>query len=163
MKRHLRTFVLPCALALLALSSLPQRASAEVGLGPHLGYNFDWDEPVIGGELRADIARVSRSVQLQIDPTLSLAFLGANTVVFDISLNLPFQFEINDSVLRPYLAPGLAFLHSSGHWGSDSNLFLNLIGGLLFDFGKVDPFVQLKIMIPHGSLVELVGGVLFEL
>ena len=148
-------------LALLALVFSPARASAEVSIGPHLGINFDWDEPVIGGEVRADLAQLSPSVQLQIDPTLSLAFPGDGTI-FDLSVNLPFQFTINDSVLRPYVAPGLAFLHWSGHRGSDSNLFLNLIGGLLFDLGSVDPFVQLKVMIPHGSLVELLGGVLFR-
>ena len=33
----------------------------------------------------------------------------------------------------------------------------------LTDLGSVDPFVQLKVMIPHGSMAELMGGVLFKI
>ena len=49
MKPRIVSLLVPCALAWLALSCVPARASAEVSVGQHLGYNFDWDEPVIGG------------------------------------------------------------------------------------------------------------------
>jgi hypothetical protein len=125
-----------------------------------MGINFDWDEVFIGGELRTDVAELSPTVQLQLNPSLSLAFPGRG-VIFDMSFNVPFQFYVRDSVLRPFTGPGLALVDHTG--GGHADLFLNLIGGLLFDLGNVDPFLQLKVMIPHHAAVELMGGVLFRL
>jgi hypothetical protein len=150
-----------CCAAVLVASS-PGAARAEVVVGPHLGINFDWDEVLIGGEARVDIATLAPTVVLQIDPSLTLAFIGGG-VAMDFSFNLPFQFMIRDSVVRPYSGPGLALVHYSGDAGSATDLYLNLLAGLLFDLGSVDPFVQLKVMVPHGSMAELLAGALFRI
>ena len=147
----------------VALVAAPASASAEVNLGPHLGINFDWDEVILGGEVRPDIATLAPTVIMQLDPSFTFALLGGGATALDFSLNVPFEFMIRDSVLRPFSGPGLALVHYSGNGGSATDLYLNIIGGLLFDLGSVDPFVQLKVMIPHGSMSELMAGVLFKI
>lgn len=146
------------------LAFAPTQVYADAGLGPHVGLNFDWNEALVGAEARIDVAQLSQSVVMQLDPSFTLAFLGGG-VAMDISLNLPFQFVIRDSVIRPFSGPGLALIHYTGGAGgtSVSELYLNILGGLLFDLGTVDPFVQLKVMLPHGSMAELLGGVIFTL
>lgn len=157
---HCITFVVACAAACLA--SLPGAARAEVNIGPHLGINFDWDEVVLGGEVRVDVATLAPTVVLQLDPAVTLAFFGGG-VAMDFSFNLPFEFVIRESVLRPYSGPGLAVVHYSGDFGSATRVYLNILAGLLFDLGAVDPFVQIKLMVPHGSMSELLAGVLFKI
>jgi hypothetical protein len=149
-------------LLMLVGLSAPSRASAETLLGPHLGVNFDWGELFLGGELRADIAEISPQVKLQLDPSLSLALFDRGTAI-DFGCNVPFQFLVSDSPVRPFVAPGLSLVHYTARHGSDTQLYLNLIGGVLFDLHGIDPFVQLKVMVPHGSMAELMGGVLFKI
>jgi hypothetical protein len=153
--------VLAAAVALLAA---PHAAQAEASIGPHAGLNFDWEEVVIGGEARVDMAQLSGNITLQLDPAVTFAFPGSG-VAMDFSLNMPFVFVIRDSVLRPFSGPGLALIHYTGGSGGTSvtDLYFNILAGLLFDLGTVDPFVQLKVMVPHGSMAELIGGVLFTL
>ncbi|HEX7478076.1 MAG TPA: hypothetical protein VF331_09740 [Polyangiales bacterium] len=154
--------LLLCFLLLVASGLGPRSAAAEASLGPHLGVNFDWGELFLGGEARVDLADLSPEVKLQLDPYLSLALFGHGSAI-DLGCNVPFQFMIHDSSVRPFAAPGLAIIHYSGGHASDTQLYLNMIGGVLFDLGSVDPFVQLKVMVPHGSMAELMGGVLFKL
>jgi hypothetical protein len=123
--------------------------------------NFDYDDAFIGLEGRCDVADVSSNVILQINPSFSYYFTDVIDV-FNFSLNLPFEFQINDSVLRPMVAPGIGLWHFS-NGGSETDLTLNLIGGLLFYLGPVEPFVQLRIYIGDGSGAELMGGLLFRL
>lgn len=131
-------------------------------LGPHFGINFDVDDPFIGVEGRFDIANIGRSAIVQVNPTFSYYFTD-NVDLFNFSLNFPFEFKIGDSVLRPLFAPGLGIYHLS--WDNDSNteVTLNLLGGLLFFLPPVEPFVQLKVAIGDDSMAELLGGILFQL
>ena len=132
-------------------------------LGPHLGLNFDYNDPLIGLEGRIDLANLTRTVILQIDPMFSYYFTD-NIDVFNFSLNMPFEFEITGSVLRPFIAPGLAVIHvSADAGGSDTDAALALLFGLLFRLDAVDPFVELRVLIGDNSMAELIGGVLFRL
>jgi hypothetical protein len=159
---RLQLAVTACAATLLVLA--PTAARAEVSVGPHAGLNFDWEEPVIGAEARLDLSELTPTVVLQLDPAFTLAFLGGG-VAMDIGVNLPFMFVIRDSIVRPYSGPGLSVVHFTGGSGGTSitDVYFNLLGGMLLDFDGVDPFAQLKVMVPHGSMVELMVGVLFRL
>ena len=130
-------------------------------LGPHLGYNLDLDDPFLGVESRIDLTNVGRSVILQLNPSLSYYFVD-NFDLFNFSLNLPFEFVIGGSKLRPFAAPGLGLFHYS-NGGSNTEAALMLLAGLLFRLGVVDPYVQLRVAIAEESLADLMGGVLFEL
>jgi hypothetical protein len=130
-------------------------------LGPHLGYNLDFDAPLLGVESRIDLTNVGSSVILQLNPSFSYYFVD-NVDLFNFSLNLPFEFVIGGSKLRPFVAPGFGLYHFS-NGGSHSEGALMLLAGLLFRLGVVDPFIQLRVGIADASWADLMGGVLFEL
>ena len=130
-------------------------------IGPHLGYNLDIDDPLLGVESRIDLTNVGSSVILQLNPSFSYYFTD-NIDLFNVAVNLPFEFVIGGSKLRPFVAPGIGFIHVS-NGGSDTDAALILLAGLLFRLGVVDPFIQLRVMINDGSSADLMGGVLFVL
>ena len=159
--RTFRSLLLACAAGATAVTLLasPSIAHAErATIGPHLGVNFDVDDLLLGGESRIDVATLGTSVIVQLNPSFSYYFVD-NYTLFNISFNVPFEFVIEGSKLRPFTAPGLGLFAGDG--GSD--LKLNVLGGLLFRLDAVDPFVQLRIAFIDGSTVDLMGGVLFRL
>lgn len=143
------------------LFAIPARAERNT-LGPHLGVNFDVDDAFLGIEGRFDVGDIGRSAIVQLNPSFSYYFTEGGDL-FNFSFNVPFEFRIDGSVLRPMLAPGLGVWHWSGNNNSDTDLTLNLIAGLLFALDVVDPFVQLRVAIGDGSSAELMGGILFRL
>ena len=159
-------FALVLCLAAAGMVVLPLTAHAKRStLGPHVGINLDWDTALLGLEGRFDIVGVG-SATLQLNPTFSYYFDDDdnNLAIFNFSLNLPFEFKIGDSVLRPFVGPGLGVLHfSRDNVDDDTDLKLNLLGGLLFYLDPVDLFVQCKFAIGDGTEAEIIGGLLFHL
>jgi hypothetical protein len=146
----------------LACACFANVAHAErATLGPHLGFNLDFDDPFLGVESRIDLTSVGSSVILQLNPSFSYYFVD-NIDLFNFSLNLPFEFVIGGSKLRPFVAPGFGLYHFS-NGGSNTEAALMLLAGLLFRLGVVDPFIQLRVAIADESWADLMGGVLFEL
>lgn len=146
-----------CALALLLLFT-PTAHAERATIGPHVGYNFDGEVLLLGAESRIDLTQAGRSVIVQLDPSLSYYFFE-DFSLFNFSLNVPFEFIVGDSVLRPFVAPGLALFFGD----PDEELRLNLIGGLLFKLDAVEPFVQLRAAVIDGDVVDLMGGLLIRL
>jgi hypothetical protein len=167
MDLRLLRLALALCLAAAGLLALPLPAQAKRStLGPHVGINLDWDTALLGLEGRFDLVTVGRSAMLQLNPTFSYYFDDDdNTLaIFNFSLNLPFEFQIGDSVLRPFFAPGFGLLFfSRDNVDDDTDLKLNLLGGLLFYLDPVDLFVQCKVAIGDSTEAEIVGGLLFHL
>ena len=157
-----RTALSTLALVLLSSLATPSLVQADASLGPHLGINFDWDDPLIGLEARFDTARLGNSANLQLSPSFSF-YLVNDVTILNFSFLVPFEFIIQNSSLRPFVAPGLGifFFDFEGHSNTDAKLAL--VGGLLFDLESVEPFFEMRAFVIDGSLVELVGGVLFKL
>jgi hypothetical protein len=154
-------FIAPLVLATVLLA-LPAVALAnDASLGPHLGINFDFDDPFLGLGGRFDVGRLSSSVVVQLNPSFSYYFID-NADLFNFSLNVPFEFVVSGTTLRPFAAPGIGLWHYS-NGGSDTDLSFNILAGLLFELKVVEPFFQLKINIGDGSSAELMGGALFVL
>jgi hypothetical protein len=152
-------------LMVLALTSVPAAAAqAERNtLGLHLGINFEGDDPLfLGPEGRFDVATISQRVIVQLNPSMSYYFVD-NVTLLNFSFNVPFEFVLENTVVRPMVGPGLGLYFADWDGGSDTDLNLNILGGVLFHFEAVDPFVQLRLAIGDGSTVELMGGVLFVL
>lgn len=156
---RLPTLLLAASCAALLLFGLVPTAHAErATIGPHLGWNFDWDDLLLGAESRIDLGNAGQSVIVQLNPSLSYYFIE-NVDVLNLSLNVPFEFVIGGSVLRPFVAPGLALFFGD----FDEELKLNLIGGLLFKLDAVEPFVQLRAAVIDGEVVDLMGGLLIRI
>jgi hypothetical protein len=154
-----------CLSAVVLACAVPTPARAERNtLGPHLGVNFDYDDPFIGVEGRIDLTRLNPNLILQLNPSFSLYFLDGPASLFNISVNVPFEFRVNETV-RPFLAPGLGIWHWDWDDGDrdDTEVMLNLIVGLLFVLPPVEPFVQLRVAVGDTSFAELMGGILFRL
>jgi hypothetical protein len=160
--REKRLNMLVSALALgAALLPLTAARAERSTLGPHVGFNFDVDDPFIGFEGRFDVGDIGTTAIVQINPSVSYYFTDYIDLL-NFSLNVPFEFKVRGSVLRPFVAPGLGIWHRN-NGRSDTDLALNLIGGLLFDVDAVEPFVQLRVSIGDGSTAELMGGLLIQL
>ena len=108
-------------------------------------------------EGRFDLGDIGSSAIVQLNPSFSYYFSEGDDLL-NFSLNVPFEFLIAGSVVRPLAAPGIAIWHRD-----DADVALNLIGGVLFALDPVEPFVQLRVSIGDGSTVDLMGGVLFRL
>ena len=158
----MRSAVLAAALVLAGTCLCTEAHAERATLGPHLGFNLDLDDVFIGIESRIDLTNAGSHVILQLNPSFSYYFTD-NIDLWTVALNLPFEFVISGSKLRPFAAPGLVLLHWSNDGGSDTDAGLNLLAGLLFRLGAVDPFVQLRVAIADDSMADLMGGVLFKL
>jgi hypothetical protein len=156
-------YALAAAIAAFAAIGFAPVACADAGIGPHLGLNFDGEDPVFAGvNARIDIARVAETVELQIDPSLAYYFTSSATV-FHFALSLPFEFRLQDSNLRPFAGGGLSLFYVHENHEGDLRPRLNLIGGLAFALEALKPFIELRIILGHGSGFELLGGLLFNL
>jgi hypothetical protein len=154
-----RLLVFAALLLLLPVSSAHAERNT---LGPHLGFNFDMDDLFLGVEGRFDVANIDQSVIVQLNPSFSLYFTH-NVNLFNFAFNVPFEFQIHDSVLRPFAAPGIGIYTATGR-GSGTDVKLNLIGGLLFHLqAPLEPYVQLRLAVGGGATAELMAGLLFRL
>lgn len=151
------------AALLFAVFACLGRAQAERNtLGPHLGYKFDDGGALLAGaEGRFDVANIGQSAIVQLNPSFSLYFPPHN-VTLNFAFNVPFEFLIHDSVLRPFAAPGIGIYHSTAR-NAGTTARLNLIGGLLFHLQALEPFIQLRFVCGDGISPELMGGLLFRL
>jgi hypothetical protein len=146
------------AFTLSALSPVA-RAESSLAIGPHLGINLDHGNLHIGGDLLIELTELSPNVTLGIWPSYAHVFIEDGHDVELLGCDFPFIFEIDGSIVEPFLAPGLGLA-----FYGDTSLKLNLIGGTFFETNSaVRPFVALAIRLIDGTFVDLLGGVLFEL
>jgi hypothetical protein len=157
----MRSLAYALVLLLATLGSVGVAHAERATIGPHLGFNLDFDDPFLGVESRIDLTNVGSSVILQLNPSFSYYFVD-NVDLFNFCVNMPFEFVIGGSKLRPFAAPGFGLLHWS-NGGSHTDAALMLLAGLLFRLGAVDPYVQLRVAIGDDTLADLMGGVLFAL
>ena len=169
-----RGLAVSTCLAVLATGSpvAAQDAGLRSSIGPHLGLNFDAEDAYLGLQGRVGVVEITPTVLLQLYPNASYYFTGdPGPTVINFSFDVPFEFVIRNSVLRPYAAPGLGiwYLHWDTRVGDDTglDLTLNLLGGLLFALQGVEPFVELRLIVGGGYGndldAELRGGVVFVL
>jgi hypothetical protein len=114
--------------------------------GPHIGYNFDVKELLLGAQLSWPIAP-----QLDLYPTFDYYFVSPGSLW---ALNLDLKYRPPTRYGVWYVGGGLNFLKATG--GSDTNL--NLLTGLEGRRGRTRPYVEAKFVIGNGSAFQLVGG-----
>ena len=114
--------------------------------GPHLGYNFDVEELLIG-------AQVSWPMSPQIDlyPTFDYYLVSGASLW---ALNFDLKYRPPTRYGAWYLGGGLNLAHSSG--GSDTNL--NLLTGLEGRRGRTRPYAEARFILGSGSSFQIVGG-----
>lgn len=95
---------------------------------------------------------------------------GVDIDYWELNGNIVYDFEVTTAPkLTPYVGAGLNVAHvsvdltSPGLTGGGSNteLGVNLLGGLEFGLGKIRPFVEIKVELEGGEQFVITGGVLF--
>lgn len=155
MFRH--CLALCCLLTMLA----PLRTvhAEDLFVGPHVGFNLDEGSLHLGADLVIQVTRLSPSVTLGVWPSFAHVIVHDGHDVELVGVDFPFVFELADTIVSPFIAPGLGLA-----FYGDTSVKVNVIGGAFFELDSpVRPFIALAIRLVDGTFVDLLGGVLFEL
>lgn len=160
---RLRSLVITVAALLLAV---PATAVGQVAFGPQLSFGGDTDLG-IGGRV---LANVESMEHWDFIGTFDVWFpddSGDNDVsAWEANGNLAYNFVVEDTSLNPYAGAGLSIFHVSfddglGGNGDDTDLGLNLFGGLKFPGQSITPFVEVRAVLEAADQVVVTGGILF--
>jgi len=147
---------LPLVLCVLALGVLviPGKTEAQVEIGPTMAHHNDFDVG-LGGTLNVQMPALGDRIGFMAD--ILVFFPDADNVKYvEFNGNVTYAFPLENPRVRPFALLGLNVARLSvdlpGELGSanDTQLGLNLGGGLGFDLGIVRPMV--------GARVEVGGG-----
>jgi hypothetical protein len=159
MKATHRGRITHAALFCLAGSLWASVARAEpFELGAHLGVGLDAGSVHLGGDALFPIARLSPGVRLSIWPSAAFVINDGPDGVL-LGVDFPFEFAIENSIVSPFVGPGLGV----GIFNDDATVKLNVVGGLFIDTGTVRPFAELAIRFINVTYVDLLAGVMVEL
>jgi opacity protein-like surface antigen len=150
-----------------AFLATEHEACAQFQLGVRGGYDLETEDPVLGVEARFGLN--NPSLPLIIAPAFDYYFIDADNVNFyELDVNVLYPFGINNQAFTPYAGAGLGVGFSTVEIGdeteSETDLGVNLVGGAVFGFGGIRPFVQARLKLGgDADLATLHGGVLFTL
>jgi hypothetical protein len=139
-------------LALVVVTPAGAEAQRNAHIGVHAGYNTDVEDAVLGGQLTVPLVE-----RLEFYPSLDIYFPDEGT-------RLGFNGDLKYGVPLGgtswfYFGGGLNVLYRDVADASDSDLGVNLIGGLEGRGGTVHPFGELRVMLHDNTLLQLAGGV----
>jgi hypothetical protein len=129
-----------------------------VEAGGHLGVGLDSGNVHLGGDLLFPLVQLSPAVKLSIWPSAAFIIADGPEGML-LGCDFPFEFDIVDSIVQPFVGPGLGVAIFDGH----ARIKLNVIGGIFIDTGTVRPFAELALRFIHGTQVDLLVGVLVEI
>jgi len=152
-----------CALFLFTLVAAP-RAQAQTPwqLGPEVGVNLDNDELLLGVIARIDLS----SIPVSLNPGFEF-YPAIDSPESLFVLNFDVQYELNAESLEPYVGGGISWARASNAGTSDSDVGLNLKGGLVFNpESRTRPYVEAALnfagsseaMVFRGGLLFTIGG-----
>ncbi len=118
--------------------------------GPHIGYNFDVDELLLGAQLSWPM-----TPQLDLYPTFDYYFVSPGSLW---ALNFDLKYRPPTRYGAWYVGGGLNLFGGTG--GSDTNL--NLLTGLEGRRGRTRPYVEARFILGSGSTFQIVGGFMFR-
>ncbi len=159
----------PILLLVLSSSVAPRaEAQARIDVAPRLGFDLvgDVEEFFLGVDARIGL----RAVPFVLNPAFDYYFTEGNLNVYQFSVNA--LYPIRYPGMRPYVGGGIGFTRISidrdgRRFGafdkSNTDVGLNLIGGVVFRTGNLRPFVQGQITFGDLDLFTVAGGLLFRL
>ena len=175
------SLVVLASLALMGMGSNAFAADKPVSFGVQGNWGEDSDFGV-GARAIIDLGEQVENLELvgSFDyyfPSTGDEFedLGVDTDVtyWEINANAIYKFELSSSSLVPYAGAGLNYAH--GGWsvnsdivpgildesGSESEVGLNILGGVLFGTGKTKLFFEAKFELEGGEQFVVTGGIRF--
>ncbi len=153
---------------LLAGASLfllgPAATQAQTSIGGQVSWADDAD---IGLGARAFLPIPALHPQLAFVPSFDVFFPGSDLSYWELNANIHYTFVTDNSNLSPYVGAGLNFARASARVGpvgrvSESEVGVNVLGGLRFPMGGFSPFVEARVELGGGEQFVLAGGLLFR-
>lgn len=154
----LRIMVLVLAVVLCASPADAQRrtrraraaaAAPAPSFGGHLGYNFDYNDLLLGAHLWWPI-----SPRAELYPSLDYYFIDPGSI-WSLNADIKIRPPSRSGVF--YLGGGINFSRfSNGTSASDTGL--NLIGGLEGRRTRTHPYVEARFILGDQSSFQIVGG-----
>lgn len=131
---------------LLASAGAVSRAAAQRShFGVHGGYNFDFDEGLIGAQLHMPIAR-----SIELYPSFDYYLVDVGSLV---GFNADLKFLSPRSPL--YFGGGLNILSGGGN----SDTGFDLFGGFETRYGRTHPYIEGRFLFHNTSTFQLLFGI----
>ena len=150
--------LLASLLVLLATPALAQ----DSGFMPYVGYNLDADDVLVGVGYRFGVT-LPVPITITAQPAVEYLFTDLDGVtVLQGDFNLTAALSASPA-FAPYLGAGLGLRYVDTDIGNDTDLGLNLLGGVVFNptgFGQ--PFAQARYTTGDGDALSLMGGVILS-
>ncbi len=134
------------AVVLLTGAAVVSRAAAQRShFGLHGGYNFDFNEALIGAQIHMPL---TRSIELY--PSFDYYLVDAGTL---IGFNGDLEFRTPGTPL--YVGGGVNILHTTGN----SDTGLNLFGGFETRYGRTHPYIEGRGLFHDNTSFQLLFGI----
>jgi hypothetical protein len=152
---------------------LPSQVWGQFSVGPFLAYHDDADLG-IGGFVGIPLPAIDENLSL--NPSFALFFpgdrgnSGVDVDYWEINADGVYRFPLEDTSITPWALAGINIAHGSvgldlgefgEHSGSDTEIGLNLGGGVTFGAGPLSPFAGVKFELSGGEGAVLFGGLSF--
>ncbi len=149
-----------CALFVLALVvAPPAQAQTPWEVGPHVGVNLENDLILVGAVARIHLS----SLPITLNPGFEF-YPGFDPGSLFV-LNFDVQYQLDAESVEPYVGGGISWARTSNAGTSNSDVGLNLKGGLVFNpESRTRPYVEAALNFGDGreSLIFR-GGLLFTI
>lgn len=142
--------------AAIVLAALPSVAAADTRFGLRVGYYFDAEAAFVGGEALSRIAN-----RVYFNPNIEFAF-PENATLLSLNGDLHYDLASRGSAM-PWIGAGLGILRydREGRENADTDVGLNLLGGVGWRRGGTIPYVQAKLVLKDGSEFVIALGLRF--
>ena len=123
-----------------------------------MGVNLDNDELLLGAVARIPLT----SLPVTLNPGVEF-YPGFDPGSLFV-LNFDVQYELNAESLEPYLGAGISWARASNAGTSNSDVGLNLKGGLVFNpQSRTRPYVEAALNLAGSTELIFRGGLLFTI
>lgn len=139
-------------LALLGVMSQVTRAQTNrLHIGPHIGYNFDVEELLVGAQFSVPVAN-----RLELYPSFDYYFVEVGSL-WAINADLKWRVA-RDRPKWLYVGAGLNITRSGVGSIHDTDAGLNLFTGVESLRGRIHPFAEGRLTIRDNTGFQLQGG-----
>jgi hypothetical protein len=150
-----------CTVALVGMLVAPGAAQAQLQAGPFLAYTDDAEAFGVGGFIAIPLPQLNPNISLVPD---FIWFFPDNIDLFEINGDLMYSFPVSaDSPVLPFAFGGLNIARASAGGVSNTEVGINLGGGVNFVTGSLNPFAGAKIELEGGESFVIFGGLSFML
>lgn len=148
----------------IGLVSVPGTAQAQMSVGPMAGYHDDLEAFGVGAFLSIDVPSIASN--LSIVPSFVFYFPD-NVDAFEVNGDVMYAFRVSpDTPVLPFAFAGLNVVRSKvdvANAEADTDVGLNLGGGVTFRAASVEPFAGAKFEIHDGTAFLIFGGIGFPI